>query len=748
MIADLERAATSLEKGQTAEALASLLSAWREKRATELADAIDALAHAFPAAKLEGDTNAAWMALARGGDAGDIYGLLATLIEAGPVSALGGRVESLAERPADPRIALAFANVALEPPTTSSSNFPVWTKLFACIEKTGDARVVPILEKRKRMKPGASNFWPKLASWIERALEKVPPAPALTKAEAAAVAGIARAAKKAKPATRKAVPKPAPARKPASGDPLARAKAAVAEGDLPACIDALLDGWRERPFAQYAAAIDRVTALHDEGVAGPGGSDKELEKAWQALAAKRRAIDVGRLAETAGDGKVGDADKRLEQMMTWPSDPRIARWMFQHCISNAFSDRARTWSVVADLLVKNVDVRLAPELEGFAETRGENKARRSAMRRAGPAALKAIAAVPEEPSHGELVAFDALNAALDGWDAKRPITERRMLEAIAAAPDDHGPALVYADWLTERGHPRGELIVLQCSESPDQARLTELIAQNTRALLGTAACLPYSVLAHVTGAGSFRRGLLRKIELRYDPPRWFYEGSPMLWFLEEIEPGFGGRGDDTALAVAQASRSLRSMKASPRLAARLAESKTPLSLERLQLSYAREAEAPMATLLDGIAGPGLSRVKHLELFWSNGVIHQDAIPDALVASPLFANLESLAVATTNLAGVLETLKRHGRTLPRLSFLRRYYLDYRLDVALDAKLAPTGVFLHQDGEDRAAEIDKDRVMPLIEALASLRLPAKTKLTLGSGVSFAGPAKTAVSKVIAL
>ena len=111
----------------------------------------------------------------------------------------------------------------------------------------------------------------------------------------------------------------------------------------------------------------------------------------------------------------------------------------------------------------------------------------------------------------------------------------------------------------------------------------------------------------------------------------------MLWFLEEIEPGSGGRADDTALAVAQASRSLRSMTASPRLAARLCGEQEPLSLERLKLSMPSKGSAP-ATLLDRIAGPGLSRVKHLELFWSNGVIHHDGIPDALVASPLFAKL--------------------------------------------------------------------------------------------------------------
>jgi uncharacterized protein (TIGR02996 family) len=37
-----------------------------------------------------------------------------------------------------------------------------------------------------------------------------------------------------------------------------------------------------------------------------------------------------------------------------------------------------------------------------------------------------------------------------------------LLRAVLAAPDDDAPRLVYADWLSERGDPRGELIQTQC----------------------------------------------------------------------------------------------------------------------------------------------------------------------------------------------------------------------------------------------------------------------------------------------
>lgn len=52
-----------------------------------------------------------------------------------------------------------------------------------------------------------------------------------------------------------------------------------------------------------------------------------------------------------------------------------------------------------------------------------------------------------------------------------------LLARVLEAPDDVGARLVYADWLSERGEPRGELIALQCQlsalapEAPERAEL-------------------------------------------------------------------------------------------------------------------------------------------------------------------------------------------------------------------------------------------------------------------------------------
>ncbi len=64
--------------------------------------------------------------------------------------------------------------------------------------------------------------------------------------------------------------------------------------------------------------------------------------------------------------------------------------------------------------------------------------------------------------------WNRVDSRLVGYH-ERPLPsaeERRLLDAVLAAPDDVGPRLVYADWLQHQRDPslqaRGELIVIQC----------------------------------------------------------------------------------------------------------------------------------------------------------------------------------------------------------------------------------------------------------------------------------------------
>src|SRR5437016_4037405 len=72
--------------------------------------------------------------------------------------------------------------------------------------------------------------------------------------------------------------------------------------------------------------------------------------------------------------------------------------------------------------------------------------------------------------------------------------DESFLQAIVEDPDDDGLRLVFADWLEERGDPRGEFIRLQCElarlpksdqrRAPLEARAAELLEQHEEAWLG------------------------------------------------------------------------------------------------------------------------------------------------------------------------------------------------------------------------------------------------------------------------
>ena len=68
---------------------------------------------------------------------------------------------------------------------------------------------------------------------------------------------------------------------------------------------------------------------------------------------------------------------------------------------------------------------------------------------------------------------------LDEADAAHA-ARARMIAEIVARPDDDGPRLVYADWLLERGDPRGEFIQVQCANA---ARPTVALAAREAELL-------------------------------------------------------------------------------------------------------------------------------------------------------------------------------------------------------------------------------------------------------------------------
>lgn len=89
--------------------------------------------------------------------------------------------------------------------------------------------------------------------------------------------------------------------------------------------------------------------------------------------------------------------------------------------------------------------------------------------------------------------------------------ERALIAAVRAAPDADEPRVVYADWLQQRGEPRGELVMLQLEIAAGrgtpaiEAREQELRAQHGQRWLAELGLAP--------GEGRFERGFVETVGL-------------------------------------------------------------------------------------------------------------------------------------------------------------------------------------------------------------------------------------------
>lgn len=112
-----------------------------------------------------------------------------------------------------------------------------------------------------------------------------------------------------------------------------------------------------------------------------------------------------------------------------------------------------------------------------------------------------------------------------------PLDDGGHLAGIRAARDDDAPRLVYADWLLERGDPRGELILLQCQPPTMQTK------RQVRSLLDAHEKRWLGELAHLTRARTWERGFLAEATIT----RWERGvvakgvGDPRWWSVERLD---------------------------------------------------------------------------------------------------------------------------------------------------------------------------------------------------------------------
>ncbi|MDX2011011.1 MAG: TIGR02996 domain-containing protein [Myxococcaceae bacterium] len=114
----------------------------------------------------------------------------------------------------------------------------------------------------------------------------------------------------------------------------------------------------------------------------------------------------------------------------------------------------------------------------------------------------------------------------------RPRDEAPFRDAIAAAPFDDGPRLVFADWLQQRGDPLGEFISLSLARPRSEAasmRRRALVQEHAEAWLGElVSCVS-------PGSADFSRGLLTGASVCFDERTEALASSPAWATVEHLD---------------------------------------------------------------------------------------------------------------------------------------------------------------------------------------------------------------------
>ncbi len=260
----------------------------------------------------------------------------------------------------------------------------------------------------------------------------------------------------------------------------------------------VLEAWREVPHPRLVALVERLDNTLKRRPLGQA-SLKAMNARWLEVAKARDPIDVPRLLAALTTGRAQATLGRLRELAQFPNDPRTAMALASLLAEPPFEPGVAMTQMVE--LVGGLLVRMAhPEtLVTLAAHRTRPEIETVCL------AIEGAVQPPRELDAAEESLCTQLDAAL-------PETRvaDALLDAIYTAPDDHGLRSVYADWLVERGDPRGEFIHLQLAAargqlSPDGAyREAELLRLHARNWLG-----PLTKVIP-TGERVFERGFLQK----------------------------------------------------------------------------------------------------------------------------------------------------------------------------------------------------------------------------------------------
>src|SRR5262245_22036841 len=219
-----------------------------------------------------------------------------------------------------------------------------------------------------------------------------------------------------------------------------------------------------------------------------------------------------------------------------------------------------------------------------------------------------------------------------------------FLRAVFERPDDDHPRLVFADWLEERGDPRGEFIRAQCELArlaDDDPRRPALLHRTDRLYQdhGDDWKAPVSAVLGAPASGWFRRGFLESL---FVPADIVIDRAEALWAAAPLRE----------LAISE-------------LAARTRELAALGALTRLRRLTVDDQRLDLRGLETLLASPHLANLEGLDL--SGCALHADAA--RLLAQGGWPGLTSLSLSgCTGLGDAAARALARSRRLEHLEHL--------------------------------------------------------------------------------
>ncbi len=246
---------------------------------------------------------------------------------------------------------------------------------------------------------------------------------------------------------------------------------------------------------------------------------------------------------------------------------------------------------------------------------------------------------------------DRLDLTVDSERPPRATTNgAALLEAVLTHPDDDAPRLVYSDWLTEQGDPRGEFIAVQCARARLEADVPEQreLIEREWALLQVHEETWRTAAAPGVTSAKFRRGFIDDLTLSATA------------FVDDAERLFSREPVRTARIVNAAEKGAVQLAASPAL-------KRLTGLRLLNST----GSASHGIGLEGLTALLASRnLGHLELLSLEGQHVDDLGAILLAQAAALPSLQSLQISADSISAVgVENLcaEKWFRRLRRVSF---------------------------------------------------------------------------------